>query len=70
MEEKLMPDFDTRKPLEPNEPNRLRIPLIANRLRVLLITTKRRIHVWLLYHSGNRGQYVDLRNHFRSFLWF
>jgi uncharacterized protein YjbI with pentapeptide repeats len=43
MEEKLMPDFDTRKPLEPNEPNRLRIPLIANRLRVLLITTKRRI---------------------------
>jgi Tol biopolymer transport system component/uncharacterized protein YjbI with pentapeptide repeats len=43
MEEKLMPDFDTRKPLEPNEPNRLRNPLIANRLRVLLITTKLRI---------------------------
>jgi Tol biopolymer transport system component/uncharacterized protein YjbI with pentapeptide repeats len=43
MEEKLMPDFDTRKPPEPNEPNRLRIPLIANRLRVLLITTKLRI---------------------------
>ena len=43
MEEKLMPDFDTRKRLESNEPNRLRIPLIANRLRVLLITTKLRI---------------------------
>ena len=42
MEVKLMPDFDTRKPPEPNEPNRLRIPLIANRLRALLITTKLR----------------------------
>src|SRR5919107_1983179 len=43
MEEKLMPDFDTRKPPEPNEPNRLRIPFIAYRLRVLLTTTKLRI---------------------------
>jgi Tol biopolymer transport system component/uncharacterized protein YjbI with pentapeptide repeats len=43
MEEKLIPDFDTRTPQEPDEPNRLRNPLIAYRLRALLTTTKRRI---------------------------
>ena len=33
-----MPDFDTRKtPQEPPEPNRLRFPLMANKLRALLI---------------------------------
>src|SRR5918997_5177286 len=38
-----MPDFDTRKPQEPNEPSRLRIALIASKLRTLLITGKPRI---------------------------
>ena len=32
-----MLDFDTRNPHEPNEPNRLRFPLMANKLRALLI---------------------------------
>jgi Tol biopolymer transport system component len=32
-----MPDFDTRKPQEPNEPNGPRVELIANRLRTMLI---------------------------------
>jgi hypothetical protein len=43
MEEKLMPDFDTRKPQESKGPNRPRIPLIANRLSSLLTASKRRI---------------------------
>src|SRR5215210_7622573 len=45
MEEKLMPnfDFDTRQPQESNEPNRPRIPLIANRLSHLLSASKVRI---------------------------
>ena len=43
MEEKLMPDFDTRTPQRPNEPNRSRITLIANRLRGLLTASKLRI---------------------------
>ena len=38
-----MPDFDTRKPQESNEPNRPRIPLIANRLSSLLSASKPRI---------------------------
>src|SRR5215204_6085464 len=38
-----MPDFDTRKPQESNEPNRPRIPLIANRLSRLLSASKPRI---------------------------
>src|SRR5215203_4624217 len=32
-----MPDFDTRRPQEPHEPNRLRTPPIANKLRSLLV---------------------------------
>jgi hypothetical protein len=35
-----MRDFNTRKPEGPNEPNRLGIPLIANKLRTLLIANK------------------------------
>jgi len=42
MEEKLMPDFDTRKPQRPNEPNRPRVPLLVNRLRGLLTASKHR----------------------------
>jgi dipeptidyl aminopeptidase/acylaminoacyl peptidase len=44
MEEKLMPDFDfdTRKPREPNEPNNLRIPVIASNLRNLLVANRPR----------------------------
>ena len=38
-----MPDFDTRKPQEPNEPSRHRIALIADKLRTLLIATKSRV---------------------------
>src|SRR5215212_3261123 len=38
-----MPDIDTRKPQESNEPNRPRIPLIANRLSRLLSASKPRI---------------------------
>ena len=38
-----MPDFDTRKPQESNEPNRPRIPLIANRQSRLLGASKVRI---------------------------
>jgi uncharacterized protein YjbI with pentapeptide repeats/Tol biopolymer transport system component len=43
MEEKLMPDFDTRKPQGSNEPNRPRMTLIANRLSTLLSASKDRI---------------------------
>src|SRR5215210_5635072 len=43
MEEKLMPDFDTRKPQSPNERNGPRIQSIANRLRSLSTGGKRRI---------------------------
>jgi hypothetical protein len=42
MEEKLMPDFNTRKPREPNEPNKHRIPVIASNLRNLLSVSKLR----------------------------
>ena len=35
-----MPDFDTRKPQEPNEPSRHRIASIAGQLRTLLIAYK------------------------------
>jgi Tol biopolymer transport system component len=37
MEEKLMPDFDTRKPQRPNETNRFRIPSVASKLRGLSV---------------------------------
>jgi Tol biopolymer transport system component len=37
-----MPDFNTRKPQEPNEPNRLGISLLADKLRALLIASKHR----------------------------
>src|SRR5215212_6467928 len=37
-----MPDFNTRKPQEPNEPNRLHIQLIANKLRSLSMASKGR----------------------------
>jgi Tol biopolymer transport system component/uncharacterized protein YjbI with pentapeptide repeats len=43
MEEKVMPDFDTRKPQGPNERNRPRIQSIAIRLRSLSTGGKRRI---------------------------
>src|SRR5215210_4690933 len=43
MEEKLMPDFDTRKPQGSDEPNRPRMTLIANRLSRLLSASKVRI---------------------------
>jgi hypothetical protein len=43
MEEKLMPDFDTRKPQGSDEPNRPRLPLAADRLRSLSSGGKRRI---------------------------
>jgi hypothetical protein len=32
-----MPDFDTRKRQEPNEPNRFRVQLVENKLRTLVI---------------------------------
>ena len=38
-----MPDFDTRKQQEPNEPSRHRIALIMDKLRNLSIASKRRI---------------------------
>src|ERR687894_347384 len=38
-----MPDFDTRRPQESNEPSRLRIQLIANKIRTLLMAYKPRI---------------------------
>jgi hypothetical protein len=41
-----MRDFNTRKPEGPNEPNRLGIPLIANKLRTLLIANK--FHIQLI----------------------
>jgi hypothetical protein len=34
-----MPYFDTRKPREPNEPNRFRVELVASKLRTLLISS-------------------------------
>jgi Tol biopolymer transport system component len=40
-----MPNFDTRKPQEPNEPNRFRIQLVANKLRTLVIAAKTRTHL-------------------------
>jgi Tol biopolymer transport system component len=43
MEVKLMPDFDTRKPQEANEPNRPRMRLIAHRVSRLLSAIKIRI---------------------------
>ena len=43
MEEKLMPDFDTRKPQGSNEPNRPPMTLLANRLSRLLSASKGRI---------------------------
>jgi hypothetical protein len=43
MEEKLMPDFDTRKPQGSDKPNRPRIQSIANRLSSLLTASKPRI---------------------------
>jgi hypothetical protein len=38
-----MPDFDTRKPQEPNDPNKLGVALLADKLRTLLIANKHRI---------------------------
>ena len=35
-----MPDFDTRQPQEPNEPNRIRTMLSANKHRILSIANK------------------------------
>jgi Tol biopolymer transport system component len=43
MEEKLMPDFNTRKPQGSNQPNRSRLSSTANGLRGLLTTGKLRI---------------------------
>jgi len=43
MEEKLMPDFDTRKPQGSDEPNSPRIQSIANRLSSLLTASKPRL---------------------------
>src|SRR5215217_6670525 len=43
MEEKLMPDFDTRKPQGSNEPNRPRMTSITNRLSSLLSASTFRI---------------------------
>ena len=43
MEEKLMPDFDTRTPQGSNEPNRPRMTSITNRLSSLLSASKFRI---------------------------
>ena len=40
-----MPDFDTRKPQEPNEPDRARIRVVANKLRTLLVATRPRIQL-------------------------
>src|SRR5215211_2373485 len=37
-----MPDFDTRKPQEPNEPSRHRIALIADKLRSSLMANRLR----------------------------
>jgi hypothetical protein len=40
-----MPDFDTRKPQEPNEPNRARIQVVANKLHTLLIAIRPRMQL-------------------------
>jgi len=40
-----MPYFDTRKPQEPDEPNRSRVQLVANKLRTLAIAAKPRAHL-------------------------
>jgi hypothetical protein len=37
-----MPDFNTQKPQKPNEPNKLRIPVIASKFCSLLIATRLR----------------------------
>jgi Tol biopolymer transport system component len=37
-----MPDFDTRKPQEPNEPDRFRVQMVANKLRTALMATSLR----------------------------
>jgi Tol biopolymer transport system component len=58
-----MPDFNTRKPQETNEPNRLHIQLVANKLRTLLIATKPRI---LLF--ANRVRSLLITNRLRTLL--
>ena len=43
-----MPDFDTRKPRGHNEPNRVRIQVVANKLRTVLIATRPRLRTLLV----------------------
>jgi Tol biopolymer transport system component len=40
-----MPDFDTRKPQDPNQPNKVRIQVGANKLRPLLISNRPRMRL-------------------------
>jgi hypothetical protein len=65
-----MPDFDTRRPQESDEPGRLRawsnasgqrIPLIAERLRALLSAGKRRILL-----AARRFRALLVANRFRT----
>ena len=58
-----MPDFDTRKPQEPNEPNRVRIQVAANKLRTLLIVIKNRI-----LSMANRVRNLLIANRLRTLL--
>jgi Tol biopolymer transport system component len=58
MEGKLMPDFDTRKPQESNEPRRHRIALIVGPLHSLSRASKRRI---LLMARGLRDSLMANR---------
>jgi hypothetical protein len=37
-----MPDFDTQRPQEPNEPNRLRVGMMATKHRILLVANRLR----------------------------
>src|SRR4028119_1918832 len=58
-----MPDFDTRGPQGTNEPSKLRIPSISNRLRNLLIATWPRIG-----SIANRVRSLLIANRFRTLL--
>jgi Tol biopolymer transport system component len=56
-------DFDTRKPQEPNQPNRGRIQVVANKLRILLIATRSRMVL-----IANRVQSLLIANRLRTLL--
>jgi len=67
-----MPDFNTRKPQEPNEPNRLHIQLVANKLCTLLIATRPRMRLIAnklrSLSMASKGRFVSIAKKVRSLL--